>query len=204
MNYALLRKYSYKGDSQELEAIYFQVVSTWMAQKAAGCNELVFYLSDTEPKVFFSLGLWATLEQLEHAYKYTTPLLNYNGIDLLEQYIFELMQEYRRLDLKIEASFIRLVTYPEPVIIEQFIKSTLEARMENRTMPGFIGGWSGRCLSNHSLILSRVDWASHEAMQAFLSTKPARGLTKWYLAEGAQIEYASYHLQAVIPFKPIL
>lgn len=203
MNFALFRKYRFEGEISDLEEIYNQVASTWLALKATGCNELFFYLSDTEPKVFFGTSLWFNLAQLRDFCDTKPPLLGYKSVELLEQNIFELVQDYRMVSEKPQASFIRLVLCPEPVSIEKFIESTSEAGTENHTVPGFIGGWTGRSLTDHKLILSRVDWSSREALAAFLKNESGQGLTKWYVKWGAQIEYASYDLQSVFPFKPV-
>jgi hypothetical protein len=204
MNFALFRKYRYEGKSEDLEEIYSQVLSTWLALKATGCNELFFYVSDTEPKVFFGMSLWLNLEQLEHFCATKPPLLGYNTVELLEEQIFELIQDYRMVSEKPEASFIRVVLYPEPVNIEKFIEANSQATIETLGVPGFIAGWTGRALTNHSLILGRVDWSSREAMAAFLKGQSGPQLAKWYLTGGTQIEYASYDLHSAFPFKPVL
>lgn len=204
MNFALFRKYRYKGESEDLEEIYNQVLSTWLALKATGCNELFFYLSATEPKVFFGISLWLNLEQLEHFCATKPPLLGYKTVELLEEQIFELIQDYRMVSEKPEASFIRVVLYPEPVSIEKFIEATSDATIETLSVPGFIAGWTGRAIINHNLILGRVDWSSCEAMEAFLKGEIGQQLAKWYITGGAQIEYASYDFHSTFPFKPVL
>jgi heme-degrading monooxygenase HmoA len=202
MNYALLRKYRYAGDSQELDKVFAQVTRTLLARKTPGCYEVLLYVSENEPNVFFAMSLWFSLEELEAVFMLALTLEQVKGILLLEQKVFELVEEYRQLDTKIEASFMRLISHNKALSISQLLKSTPAAISKSRQTPGYIGGWVGLCRSDPQLILTKTDWSSHNAFRAFLEDKSPDSLVKWYFSHGVTGENASYDLRVVISFIP--
>src|SRR5438045_2627341 len=124
MNYALLRKYKYFGDSQELDKVFAESASTLYAKKSPGCYEVLLYLSENEPKVFFAMSLWFSLQELEAIFNRPPTLEVVKGVALLEQKVFELIQEYRQVNVRIEASFMRLIEHLKPLVIDRTIAST--------------------------------------------------------------------------------
>jgi hypothetical protein len=202
MNYALLRKYKYEGNSQQLDKIFAQSSLALHSIKSPGCYEVLIYLSDSEPNVFFAMSLWFSLEELNSIFKRRPTLQLIQGVKLLEQKVFELIEEYRQLDIKIEASFIRLISHLKPLDISRILKSTTEGKKKAQQLPGYIGGWAGLCLSDPHLLLTRADWATHAAFQAFLEDPAPDSLVKWYFSQGVYNENASYDLRAVISLAP--
>jgi heme-degrading monooxygenase HmoA len=202
MNYALLRKYQYTGDSQELDKVFAQSARALRANKSPGCYEIVLYLADSEPDIFFAMSLWFSLEELASIFKRPPTLAQVGGVVLIEQKIFELVQEYRQLDTKIEASLMRLTKYSEPLDPSRTLKSTTEGKNKARQLSGFVGGWAGRCLSDSRLLLTRADWSSQTAFRAFLEDASPNSLVKWYFSQGIHNENASYDLRAVISLVP--
>lgn len=202
MNYALLRKYKYIDSSQDLDNIFAQSVRTLRARRSAGCYEILLYLADNEPNVFFAMSLWFSLEELVALFRRPPTLEQAGRIVLLEQKIFELIEEYRQLDTKIEASFMRLIRHLEPLEISRTLNSTTVGINKARQLPGFIGGWTGVCLSEPNLLLTRADWASQAAFRAFLEDRSANSLVKWYFSHGVNGENASYDLRAVVSLTP--
>lgn len=202
MNYALLRKYKYTGDSQELDKIFAHSANALRAKKPSGCYEVLLYLSENEPNVFFALSLWFSLEELKSTLKGSPTLQQIKGVRLFEQKIFELIEEYRQLDIKIEASFLRLIQNIKPLVIRNTMASTTEGIKKAQQVPGFIGGWTGLCLSDPRLLLTRADWSSQTAFRAFLEDETPDSLVKWYFSHGVNNENASYDLRAVISLVP--
>lgn len=202
MNYALLRKYQYIGESNQLDKVFAQSANALRANKSPGCYEIVIYLSDSEPNIFFAMSLWFSLEELESIFKRSPTLEQVGGVVLIEQKIFELVQEYRQLDTKIEASLMRLTKYSEPLDPGQTLKSTTEGKKKARQLSGYIGGWAGLCLSDPRLLLTRADWSSQTTFRAFLEDASPDSLVKWYFSQGIHNENASYDLRAVIALVP--
>lgn len=167
-------------------------------RKSPGLYETLIYHSTQDLQVFFILSLWYELADLRKEQGTASRSLVKLEVSLEEQSIFELIQEYRLAGAKIEASFIRLVTFPEPRTSETHFQETADAK-KKRADIGYIGGWAGRGIDNPCIILSRVDWSSIAALQNFFVSETLRPFRDWYLSQGAQMEYASSELRALIP-----
>jgi hypothetical protein len=199
MNYALLAKYRHTSDSQDLDKTYHELVSLMISLKTTECYEIAVYLSNVDPNVLFGMGLWFTLDQLAQIGEHTAALRERHHIELVEFNIFKLIRQYRRMDLKIEASHLRLYTFPQTIDLEREL--TLMTRPTSdqvRNLDGFVGGWAGVCLEKPSFLVTRSDWASPEALRAFLLNEDKRGLREWYRSHATLVEDASFHLQKLI------
>jgi len=119
MNYALLTKYHHRADNQHLPYTYRELVSLLISLKTTECYEVAIYLSNADPQLFFGMGLWFTLERLAQIGEHTTALREQHHIELLEFNIFKLIHEYRRVNLRIEASHLRLYNFPPTVDLER-------------------------------------------------------------------------------------
>jgi hypothetical protein len=198
MNYALLSKYRVMNDPTGLDEIVNRVRLFLASRHNPGLYETLIYQSSQDLEVIFILSMWYELSDLGRELNTAPELLEKLDIKVAEQYSFELIQEYRQADAKIEASFIRLVTFPVLKTAETHIQETTDTK-KRRAEIGYVGGWAGRSLTDPHLILSRVDWASLAAQQNFFVSEILRPFRDWYLSQGAQIEYASTELRALIP-----
>jgi heme-degrading monooxygenase HmoA len=202
MNYALLRKYLYTGATNKLDQVFAQAASVLAWRKSPGCNEVLLYLSDSEPNVFFAMSLWFSLAELERIFKRTPTLEQVNQVKLVEQKVFELIEDYRVLDTPIEASFIRLIRFAGPLKIESVLKATTLGKNKAKALEGYIGGWAGLYVNDAHLVLTRADWASQATFQAFLEDEAPDSAVKWYFSHGVGWENASYNLRAVVSLVP--
>ena len=201
MNYALLTKYHHSAASHNLPKAYHELGSLLISLKTTECYEVAIYLSNADPKLLFGMGLWFTLDRLEQIGEHTTALRERHHLELVEFNIFKLIREYRRMNLKIEASHLRLYTFAHPVDLERELKPMTQPTSDQvRQLAGFVGGWAGVCLEKPNRLVTRSDWASHEALQAFLLNEEKRGLREWYGSRAILVEEASFHLQRLIPF----
>jgi heme-degrading monooxygenase HmoA len=202
MNYALLRKYLYTGDKNKLDQVFAQAANLLALRKSPGCSEVLLYLADSRPNLFFAMSLWFSLAELERIFKRAPTLEQVNQVRLVEQKVFELIEDYRVLDTPIEASFIRLIRLAGPLKIEQAVSGATLGKNKAKALDGYIGGWTGLCMSDPRLLLTRADWASHATFRAFLEDEAPDSAVKWYFSHGVGWENASYNLRAVVALLP--
>lgn len=198
MNYALLSKYRLMNEFAGLDDVVNRVRLFLSTRHNSGLYETLIYQSSQDLQVIFILSMWYELSDLKTEFNAAPELLQKFDLKLEEQDFFELIQEYRQAGAKIEASFIRLVTFPEPRTSENHYQETAGVK-KKRADIGYVGGWAGQSLTDPRIILSRVDWASLATLQNFFVSEPLRPFRDWYLSQGAQMEYASTELRALIP-----
>ena len=198
MNYALLSKYRLTNETANLDEVVNRVRLFLASRNNPGLYETLIYQSSQDFQVIFILSMWYELSDLKREFNAAPELLQKLDLKLEEQDFFELIQEYRQAGAKIEASFIRLVTFPVVRTSENHYQETADVK-KKRAEIGYVGGWAGRSLNNSLIILSRVDWSSLTALQNFFESEALRPFRDWYLSQGAQMEYASTELRALIP-----
>ncbi len=199
MNYALLSKCRIIDDNSEMSEAITRIKSYATKLDVKGRYETVIYLSSTDDRVLFVLSLWFTLEDLE-AVREKLQLMTASSleINLEDQLVFRLIQEYRKMDAKIGASFIRLVTFPEPIDTDKYIQAVAAIKDKRTEIPGYVGGWAGYNLDKPCLLLSRADWTSLQHQEQFFISQSTQNFRNWYLSQGAQTDFASYQLEAIV------
>lgn len=199
MNIGVLNRLQVLSGSIEELVIYAR--STFRLSSIREHFETAFYLSSQNPQEVYILSLWNTLQDLPKVQQLVDlnivrPLEN--RAKMLEQHIYKLRWEYRKLPYTPKASNLRLMRFPADFSKEQFEQILVTLRQRRPEVPHMIGVWAGSSIENEFMTVHRIDWDSEQAQQEFANSALVQEALVFARLLGIKVEYASFNLQAIV------
>lgn len=166
-----------------------------------GLVEIAFYVSEDQSQEILINSFWWQMQDLKEANELINLALfkKLEGrAEILEPYIFQLVWEYRRFLMPIQASVVRLLTLPENYPEEYVNKNMSRTRQYVEKDPDILAAWNGRSIDSGKHILFRTDWGSLQAQQVYFKSESVQNTIRTLRAEGIILNYASFNLQSII------
>jgi hypothetical protein len=200
MNFAILSKFNNNSSRRTLT---IKELATIVRRKTTpGLNETTYYLSTTNPDIFYALQLMYDLEAISSKQQVQEELVYYKrklAAQLEECLIFKLHWEYRRLNLVPTLSTLRVLSFPSEYSQEQISEGIEGLKQYFRQFIGLTGIWVGynynstpaRLEDDKLLCLIRTDWLNQKTYLDFTNATDVQDTIQRSMAYTTEISFAT-------------